>query len=436
MQAKIRQQLRQAALFLRFVTRHFLQDGCRQNAAALTYTTLFAVVPIMTVTFAILSSIPSLQHVSGDIQGLVFKHFIPSSGMTVQRYLNDFSSQASKLTIVGVAILFVTALMMLVTIEQAFNQIWKVRESRKGVTSFLRYWAVLSLGPLLLGMGFAVSSYVASIDLFSRTATFVSGAIPGLRLIPLLFTALGFTLLYMTVPNCKVPLRAGIYGGLAAAVLFEAAKRGFGIFIGNFSSYKLVYGAFAAFPIFLLWIYLSWMIILLGVELTRAFAVFSEDSDRSRHPVLDMLDLLQLFYRKFQQGGVVTEVEAIAVLGKGQREDWSEFSRLLLEQRLIQKTEEGDYVLCRNLDQMSFWEFYRNLPWPLPQPNDVDALSRDDDWAPVMRPVFLRANQELAGGLDIPLGQILGRTFSKNGQPASGSKGLDAVLQEKMTDGV
>lgn len=404
---RIQQQARQAISFMRFVTKHFLQDDCRQNAAALTYTTLFAVVPIMTVTFAILSAIPSMQSVSGDIQNFVFRHFIPSSGMMVQNHLHDFSQQASHLTIVGVAMLFVTALLMLLTIERAFNQIWKVREARKGVVSFLRYWAVLSLGPLLLGLGFAVSSYVASFEVFNRTASLFSAFVPGLRVIPLLLSGLGFTLLYVAVPNCKVPLRAGFLGGFAAAVLFEAAKRGFGIFIGNFSSYKLIYGAFAAFPVFLLWIYLSWLIILFGVELTRALAVFREEAKGYRHPVLTIMDLLQLFYRKQQVGGTVSDVDAIAVLGKQEVEAWAEFSRVLLDQRIIRKTEEGDYVLCRNLDQLDFWEFYRKLPWPLPQPHDLLRLHADDDWAAVLRPALERVNDNMEQELRIPLGRIL-----------------------------
>lgn len=431
MPERMQQQIKQMWSFLRFVIKHFLHDDCRQNAAALTYTTLFAVVPIMTVTFAIVSAIPSMQHVSADIQDFIFRHFVPSSGEMVENYLHDFSTQASKLTVVGIGILFFTALMMLVTIEQAFNTIWRVKESRKGVVSFLRYWAVLSLGPLLLGAGFVVSSYLTSIEILSNTANYFSNIIPGLRLIPLVFSALGFTLLYVTVPNCKVPLRAGVYGGICAAILFEAAKRGFAIFVGNFSSYKLVYGAFAAFPIFLLWIYLSWLIILFGVELTRAFAVYREEHMGYRHPVLSILDILQLFYRRQRSGFTVSDVEAMSVLGKQEVEAWTEFARILQEQRIILKTEEGDYVLCRNLDQLDFWDFYQRLPWPLPQPQDMAKLHADDDWGAVLRPVLERVHAQLEQELRIPLGQILAgeeavSVVSPTGHAVPGSSGLPA----------
>jgi len=325
MRDKLTADYRQIVSFARFVLRRFLADNCRQNAMVLTYTTLFAVVPVMTVTFAILSAIPSLQHVSTDIQAFIFSHFIPSTGMEVQAKLQEFSEQARGLTVIGIGMLFVTAIMLLVTIEHSFNQIWKVRQERKGVVSFLRYWAVLSLGPLLLGAGFAISSYLTSLRLFSEAASAVGGVIPGLQLLPFITTALAFSLLYITVPNCKVPLKAGFAGGLFAAFLFEMAKGAFGLFVTRFSSYTLVYGAFAAFPVFLIWMYLSWMIILFGVEVTRGLAVFRHTGMVSRHPVLALLDVLQLFWRKQQHGASVSDVEAMAILGKQEVEIWFDF---------------------------------------------------------------------------------------------------------------
>ena len=407
MYAETQQWWRQAWALLRYTIAHFLKDGCRQRAAALTYTTLFAVVPVMTVTFSILSVIPSMQQVGGNIQDFLFRHFIPNAGTSVGDYLHDFSAQASHLTVVGIAILFVTSLLMIVNVEEAFNHIWRVRDPRQGVLTFLRYWAVLSLGPLLLGMGFLMTSYMASIEILNRTASFVSNIVPGFGLVPLLFSALGFTLIYIAVPNCKVPPRAGLYGGISAAILFEAAKRGFTIFITHFSSYKLIYGAFAAFPIFLLWVYLSWLITLFGVELTRALVVYRGEPKGHRHPVLTMLDVLQLFYRHYQKGEVVSDIAAIAVLGREDTEVWAEFSRLILEQRIIQKTEEGDYVLCRNLDHLDFWEFYRKLPWPLPQVHELATLRMEDQWADLLRPALERAQHQLEQELRIPLGHIL-----------------------------
>lgn len=393
--------------FALFVYQHFLHDRCRQHAMALTYTTLFAVVPMMTVTFALLSAIPSLQHISADVQDFIFRHFIPSSGQVVQQHLENFSRQASHLTAIGVAMLFVTAILMLMTIEKAFNHIWRVRQERKGVISFLRYWAVLSLGPLLLGLGFAISSYVTSLQLFTSAADIVNSLLPGIKLITFLFTTLAFTLFYVAVPNCKVPLKAGFLGGMFAAFLFEAAKLGFGIFVSSFSSYTFVYGAFAALPVFLLWIYLSWCIVLLGVEFTRALAIYRDDSKPYRHPVLALLDVLQLFWRRQQQGATVSDVDAMAVLGQQEVEIWFELAQVLQQQRLIHRTDTGAYVLSRNLEHVDFIDFYRQLPWPLPTPAELEQAHADDCWAQNLRPALLDIHRHMNEKLRVPLSAIV-----------------------------
>lgn len=391
---------------LKLTLQHFLRDNCREHAAALTFTTLFAVVPMLTVIFTALAAVPSLHHVSGDIQQFIFDNLVPSTGETVQGYLTDFSRQASQLTVVGIGMLFVTAILMLVTIERAFNEIWQVRAPRQGMISFLRYWAVLSLGPFLLGAGFLLSSYLMSLRVLSDTANLVGTVMPGLGVIPFLFTALGFTLLYTTVPNCRVPLRAGLISGVVAAALFELSKRGFGIFVANFGSYQLIYGAFAAFPVFLLWIYLSWLIILFGVELSRGLVLQERVEAGQRHPVLTLLSLLALLQQRHARGEGVREVEAMRVVGRQHQADWSEVSGLLYDLRLIRTTRDGELVLARDLAHLDFLTLYRQLPWPLPTPADVDAYPQEP-WLTGLRAQLAVIERGMAERLDIPLGSLL-----------------------------
>lgn len=392
---------------VKFVIRRFLHDDCRSNAAQLTYTTLFAIVPMLTVLFAVLSGIPAMQSLSQEITNTIFSNFLPDTGIKVQTYLNDFARQASNLTAIGVLMLFVTSLLMLMNIERAFNTVWKVRQPRQNILSFLRYWAVLSLGPLLLGVAFTVSSYLMSLRLVSDANDLVLNVLPGLQVMPMIFTALAFTLLYVAVPNCKVPVKAAAQAGVFAAVLFELAKRLFGLFISNFSSYQLVYGAFAAFPIFLIWIYVSWMIVLLGVEVSRALTLFKEQHYSNRHPVLAILDVLQLFHRRQKDGHSVSDTEAMSILGRYEVETWSDMANLLLNLNYIKKTENGNYVLVRNLDNISFWDFYQQLPWHLPRPQDLESLHGDDNWARELAPHFLRVHEASGKELDLPLGKIL-----------------------------
>ncbi len=400
------QRLRDGVHVLHMTVQHFLRDNCRQHAAALTFTTLFAVVPMMTVVFTALAAVPSLKHVSGDVQKFIFENLVPSTGETVQAYLAEFSHQASQLTIVGVAMLFVTAIMMLVTVERAFNDIWQVRAPRQGMMSFLRYWAVLSLGPFLLGAGFLLSSYLMSLRVLSDTADLVRHVVPGLGLIPVLFTTLGFTLLYTTVPNCRVPLRAGLISGIVAAGLFELAKRGFGLFITSFSSYELVYGAFAAFPVFLLWIYLSWMIILFGVELSRGLMLQERVEAGHRHPVLTLLSLLALLQRRHGVGEGVREMEAMKVVGRQHAADWAEVSSLLYSLRLIRTTRDGELVLARDLSQLDFLALYRQLPWPLPTRADMAAYPVEP-WLPGLQALLIEVEHNMDETLKQPLSQLL-----------------------------
>lgn len=403
MRQDIAARLRRCRDFIRFVLRHFTHDSRNQHAVVLTYTTLFAVVPMMTVTFAILSSIPSMQAVSDSLQQFVFRHFIPSSGMAVQQHLQEFSRQARHLTLIGSSMLFVTAILMLVTIEKAFNQIWRVREGRKGMLSFLRYWAVLSLGPLLLGAGFALSSYMMSLQLFSSAADLVNHVLPGMRLLTFLLGVTGFTLLYVTVPNCKVPFRAALAGGVVAALLFEAGKSVFTVFISTFSSYTLVYGAFAVFPAFLLWIYLGWSIVLLGVEVSRAMTLYRLKGRRYRHPVLALMDVLQLFWERHREGGTVSDLEIMGVLGEQEEEAWLDFAPLLEKQRIIRRTDSGSYMLARDLGGIDFYRFYRGLPWPLPTPADLAGLEDNPRWLRHLQPALVAADQRLAETLNLSL---------------------------------
>ena len=146
-------------VILKLVSRFNYHDG-KKTASALTYTTLFAIVPLMTVIYAMFAVIPSFDGVGDQLQTTVFSQFLPSTGATVLEYLNEFSDQARNLTSVGLIFLFVTSVMMMITIEGAFNAIWQVPKGRKGLSSFLMYWAVLTLGPLMLGSGFLLSSFL------------------------------------------------------------------------------------------------------------------------------------------------------------------------------------------------------------------------------------------------------------------------------------
>lgn len=243
---------------------------CSHASASLAYTTLFAVVPLLTVTYAVLSAIPYFHGVNDQLQRLVLSNFMPSSGEAIQQYLLDFMLHAQKLTWLGVGMLFVTTIMMLITVEESFNRIWRAENKRRVIKSVLMYWGLISVGPLLVGAGFVLSSYLTSLTIFSG-ATHILESKAVLMWLPLLFNTVAFTVMYKVIPHSHVSIKHAAMGGLWVAVIFEVTKSLFAQFVTN-STFGLIYGAFAAIPLFLLWIYVSWLIILLGAECVYALS--------------------------------------------------------------------------------------------------------------------------------------------------------------------
>ena len=393
--------------FVLFVIRRFEADRCREQAGSLTYTTLFAVVPMLTVFLVIISSIKALEPARQQLQQLIYSNFLPKTTIAFDKAFNAFTDKSSNLTIIGILFLFVTTVMMLTSIETVFNRIWRVRETRGGIVGFMRYWTIISLGPILLGSAFVISSAVASLTVLSDN--FVGYEVNGKFIfwcISFALTVLGFFILNWTIPNRRVPIKAALIAGVFSAIVFELLKNLFGYIMSNFTSYEIVYGAFAAVPIFLLWIFLSWNIVLLGVEISYALTAFYSGKEQKRHPVIILLDLLELYYKKQLKGHAVSDEEALSVLGREEIGRWPSYVEMLEQQKLIRRTDNDDYVLVRNLDQVDFWSFYRQLPYPLPQRQALGNLHPDDEWMEKLGPTLIETDDYLSAKLAIPLSTI------------------------------
>lgn len=260
--------LRACFRLLRWVGQRFREDRCTRVAGALSFTTLLALVPLTAVTFAIFSRFEIFEAWMTTAQEFIYGNFVPAAGEAVSRYLQKFAANAGKLTIWGLLFLFLTSLMLMATIERVFNDIWHVPHTRKRLHRYLSYGALLVLGPMLIGISLSSTSYLVSLPLFSRDAPLGGLKIFLLAAAPVIFEWLAFWALYVVVPNYRVRLRHGLIGSLFATLMFEIAKRGFAFFVTHFANYKAIYGAIAALPVFLIWIYLSWTIILAGAVLT------------------------------------------------------------------------------------------------------------------------------------------------------------------------
>ena len=244
------------------------EDGCLRVAAALSFTTLLALVPFVTVVFSMMSLFPVFEQWGQALDEFMYRNFVPAVGEDVKSYLSQFTQQAGRLTAVGLVFLLISALLLLATIEDNFNEIWRVRKGRRFIQRLLAYWTVISLGPLLMMVSLSLTSYIFSLPVISTQPELLGVKHTLLGLLPWLFETVAFVLFYMAVPNCVVRFRDAFVGGLIATLLFELAKRGFALYVLNFKSYEVIYGALAAIPIFLIWVYLSWFIVLIGAHVT------------------------------------------------------------------------------------------------------------------------------------------------------------------------
>ncbi|HXZ55672.1 MAG TPA: YihY family inner membrane protein [Burkholderiales bacterium] len=306
--------LRQLGRFLAYLLRRFDQDRCLQIASSLTFTTLLALVPLVTIMLTLTSAFPVFSGLGEHIHAFLLANMLPEkAGRIVSGYIEQFSGRAGRLTAVGTAFLAVTAFMLMFTIEHAFNSIWRVSRPRPVAQRILVYWAALTLGPVLIGASLSITSYLVGVSLGLARETPLAGTTI-LWLVPFLLTWAAFTLLYYGVPNRAVKPRHALAGGLVAALVFEIMKRSFALYIAHFPTYTFVYGAFAVIPIFLLWVYFSWVSIVIGAliaALAPDFAVLRGAAGPSAVGFRDALATLVVLARA-QRGPGLLDLRTVA----------------------------------------------------------------------------------------------------------------------------
>ncbi len=402
---KVKQIAAQAWHLVGFIIRHFIEDSCQTTASALTYQTLFAVVPALTVMYTVLSTFESFGGMGRMLEDFIFANVVPENVAVVQEYLRGFSEDAQNLSIPSAVFLAVTAFLMLFTIERTFNEIWRIKEPRRGLQRLMMYWAVLSFGPLLVGAGIGVTTYILSLPLISDVAE----SPEFLRFLPVLLSASTFTLVFAVVPNTLVPLRHAVIGGVVVAAGFEGAKFMF-VFVMSRSDFELIYGAFAVVPLFLLWIYVSWTIVLMGAELVKSLGVFRfEGSDRLEDPLFQVLIILDVFHQAHQKGEVVTENRIRDLGSRINLEMWTEYRQQLVGLNLIRSVEKGGLVLLKDLSEITIWELYEKLPWPLP----AESIDGKSGWEATLSETF----KSISGRNQGVLGTDLESLFRSQHQP-------------------
>ena len=248
------------------VAKRFGSDRVTRHAAALSYSSLLALAPMMAIALSILSIFSSTEQLSTPLEDFFYQFLVPTASDDIRGYIDQFAGQAGKLSLIGLGFFLLTALLLLFNIEESFNDIWRVERGRNMTARLTVYWALVSLGPALMGASLTISTYLLGLKVGVGGEFVGQVQSLGIVMLPFLFQLMAFVLLYLVMPNVRVSLKHALGGALVASILFELTKKMFGYYVLNFKSYEVVYGALSTLPIFLIWIYISWVVALIGAE--------------------------------------------------------------------------------------------------------------------------------------------------------------------------
>ncbi|MCW8834864.1 MAG: YihY family inner membrane protein [Rhodospirillales bacterium] len=357
--------------FAAYVWLRFQADSCLRIAASLSYTSLLALVPLAAIAFAILSAFPAFKGVKAEIQNYVLSNFMPETGEALQSYLDGFLANTGNLTALGTIGLAVTAVMLLNTITGAMNTIFRVERRRGLVARLMLFWTLLTLGPLLLGASFTLSGYIFALTqwagadhAFTGFGGWVTRLLPSLMLLGVLI------LFYMFIPNRRVRFRDALAGAVVAAVVFSVLRKGFGLYMAGGTTYQTLYGALATIPVFLVWMYLTWSVILLGAVLTaglgdwrglkseRALGEWIKGTPGAR------LDLAMLLLSRLAMAAKMGGGVSLGTLVEGLEAPDGAADTVLMEMQnagFVEATMKEEWVLARDPSSASIYELARAL---------------------------------------------------------------------------
>ena len=347
--------------FAASVVRRFRDERALQTAGSLSYTTLLSLVPLLTVALAIASAFPVFSQAVEALRGFLVHNFLPDARAVrpVMDMLDAFTKNAGRLTAIGLVGFMVTAVMLMLTIDNAMNRIFRVQRRRSILHRAFVYWALITLGPLFIGLSLSMTSYVVAASLGHLNLDAVANHL--LSVLPFLFTCIALGLLYAIVPYRRVELRHAALGAIVAGVAFELAKRGFALYLTRVPTYRLIYGAFATVPIFLVWLYVSWVVVLAGAIFTAMLPGFRMRHEGPRgpgHQFVEALAVLAVLVRAHEKG----RVEPLRHLARHARLLPYECEQILeraAARGWVTRTERDDWVLARDADALTVGDVFR-----------------------------------------------------------------------------
>ncbi|MDO5505178.1 MAG: YihY family inner membrane protein [Pseudoxanthomonas suwonensis] len=395
-----------ARSFGRFLWRRFLDDRLFEAAGALSYTTVFALVPLSMVVLGILSAFPGFHDLQAALLDFIFSNFVPSAADGVKKGLAVLQENIPRLTTAGVIGLVLSLLVTLNSVETTFNRIWRVSTARPQVSRFLVYWTVLTLGTLIAAASIALSSRLFALAIFETGAgRFLEHLM--LSLAPLFIELLCFTAIFRVVPHRTVKWRHALAGGMLSVLLFELIKWGVGLYLASFKTYQILYGALAALPILMLWIYLTWIAVLLGASFAAAISAFRYQPAAMRLPLgYEMYGLLRMLGRMAlaRRQGLGLHSEELQRLDPMLTDNLvQDFLGALDDANIVSRAESGEWVLARDLSTLTLAQLYEACHLRVPI-TEAHLPCRDD-----------ALGQVAAGAIDelrLPLRDALKRRVS------------------------
>ena len=413
--------------FRRFVWQRFIDDKCFETAGALSYTTLVSLVPLMVAVLAMFAVFPVFEGARDTLINFVFSNFVPAAGEKVRDTLHSFATNAKGLTGISILIMLFSALSMMISIEDRLNRIWRVHQPRRWGSRLLLYWAALTLGPILVGGGIAITSYVTAMPFLSAASDQIHTIGNSLlTTLPFLVTFFTLWLMYAVIPNTRVSRRDAAIGALLGAVLFEIARWGFAQFISHAQTYQQIYGVLATIPIFLLWIYLSWVIVILAASIAASISAYEYQPPSDVLPAaaefLGLLAVLRFFVEAQRRGECVDLADLrlrAPYLSAGAIGDYFDD---LQEADLVQRGESGGWLLSRSLDSTDLLQLYRCTHHRLPLNPVEEAAALGIELSPELLVMLDELGAVLQEKLGIRLDQIYPQTIDS----AVNTEGLSA----------
>ncbi len=374
----------------------FFADRCFQRASALAFACLLALVPVTAIFFFFLTKLEAFSDIQVMVEDFLFQNLVPARTDVIREYLIQYTQNVTLLGVFGITTLFITAIFLFSTIEHTFNDIWHAKQKRPFLSKFTSFWTVLTAAPILVGVSFyiAVKLSTENIDILS------------LRFLTYILNWLAFWFIYQFGPYTPVRMKAAVIGAVVGGTLWVLAKGGFNWYISNMTSFDKIYGSLGAVPVFLLWLYLTWSIVLFGAEVAYAVQYPQGEDHMSHEELTNYLEFYSVramveIVRRFgdAEDGAASTIDDLKEIGIPP-EILGEVLNRLSERRLVLYTEDKDYVPARQPSRITVREVVeavsdRKMLTPEAAKDEVSRRLKD-----VFREASANVDASL-GGLDL-----------------------------------